>query len=197
VVKENLATAADGTVTGTVGVTAAHRFVISGYVDTSHGRVHTDLLQKIDFSNQQTYDVGATRYVQTIAVTSNIATETHTRGRDGIHDVVHSFAWPLTLGYTYAVADDGTAAQTTTVKQRWDENSVSASNLLPVDFDVIANGIDTANTLNFNAAGAVVGSSGQKSSQSYFAVEPSRCWSRSVESAAGVVTDIKNGADCH
>jgi len=54
-VKPDLATAADGTVSGTVTTTSSRQFVLAGWVKTSHGRVKTEIRQQIDFSNAQRF----------------------------------------------------------------------------------------------------------------------------------------------
>src|SRR4029077_9701648 len=58
VVKENIKSDAAGTTfTGTIAVTANRQFAITGYVDTSHGRVQTTLEQSVGFLNTQQFDV--------------------------------------------------------------------------------------------------------------------------------------------
>jgi peptide N-acetyl-beta-D-glucosaminyl asparaginase amidase A len=196
VVTEALTTGDDGSVKGTVTVAAKRRFTIAGYVDTSHGRVRTELNQKITFSNAQTYDVGQTQYVQKIALKSHIDTETRTIGFLSLASVVRSYDWPLNLDYTYVVNADGTQAQTTTIAQHADTHELTTFDLLPVGFGVTTNAVTTSDTLNFNAAGALTSTSGRASSQSYFAVDPTGCYSRAIDSAAGIVTAIRDNSDC-
>ncbi|HEX4647968.1 MAG TPA: peptide-N4-asparagine amidase, partial [Steroidobacteraceae bacterium] len=57
VVTENIQARPDGTYTGTVVVSSKRDFTISGYVDTSHGRVVTTVDETIDFRNSQQFDV--------------------------------------------------------------------------------------------------------------------------------------------
>jgi hypothetical protein len=57
--------------------------------------------------------------------------------------------------------------------------------------------VTTADTLAFSAAGAFTGHDQQSSSQSYFAVDGiGRCYSRTVESKAGLVSAIRDGEGC-
>jgi hypothetical protein len=196
-VKEELSTAADGTVSGTVRVAAPRRFSIAGYVDTSHGRVRTEIVQRIDFVNRQRFVVSATQYQQDIDQKTTLVSETHTRGRGGRRDVVRSFSWPLTLGYAYVVAADGSATQTTTVKQRRDGEALELKDGLPAAFTLSSNAMTSTDTLSFSAAGAFLGPSHQSSSQSYFAVDGAGdCYSRTVESQAGLVTVVRDGDGC-
>ncbi|HWE28224.1 MAG TPA: peptide-N4-asparagine amidase, partial [Polyangia bacterium] len=65
-VKENLVTAADGSITGNVTVASTRDFVIAGYVYTSHGRVDTSVAQHLAFSNSQSFTISDTTYIQDI-----------------------------------------------------------------------------------------------------------------------------------
>jgi hypothetical protein len=196
-VKENLTTATDGSISGTVGVTATRSFAIAGYVDTSHGRVRTELVQRIDFSNQQTFNVSNTQFVQSLEQRTTIATETHTRGRGQVRDVVRGAVWPLVIDFAFVTNTDGSATQTTSVKQRRDEDELTARDGLPSAFDIVANSVTTSDTLNFNASGGFTGNKNQASSQSYFSADAAgHCFSRKIDSAAGLVTAISDGRDC-
>ena len=57
VVTENLKTDSTGTTTGTVSVGSKRTFAITGYINTSHGRVQTTVAQTVNFLNTQTVDV--------------------------------------------------------------------------------------------------------------------------------------------
>jgi hypothetical protein len=110
---------------------------------------------------------------------------------------VRSANWPLTVGFNYAVAADGSATQTTRVEQRRDGDALSTRDGLPDDFHLTANAVSSSDTLQFGANGALVGHSGQASSQSYFAADAAGgCYSRVVESKSGVVTAVRDGVDC-
>jgi hypothetical protein len=66
VVKENL-NVQPTTITGTVDVTSARSFAIVGYVNTSHGKVTTNISQSVNFSSDQSFDITASKYVQDIS----------------------------------------------------------------------------------------------------------------------------------
>jgi hypothetical protein len=197
VVKENITTASDGTISGTVGVTAGRSFVIAGYVETSHGRVRTELSQHIDFSNQQTFTISSTQYVQNLKQRTSIAATTHTRGRGGARDVVRGFAWPLSIDFSFLVAADGSAAQTTSVKQGYDGDELGTVDGWPASFGIVSNNVTTSDTLNLSASGALTGTTNRSSSQSYFSADGAGgCYSKKIDSAAGLVTAITSGKDC-
>ena len=65
-VVENLTTAADGSIGGSVSTTSSRHFVVAGYVNTSHGRVNSSLAQDIDFSNVQSSPFRGLRTCRTL-----------------------------------------------------------------------------------------------------------------------------------
>src|SRR6185503_15640694 len=77
-VAENLTTAADGSITGSVTVTSSRSFRVDGFVRTSHGRVETDVRQDINFSSIQNFNVTNAEFVQNIKQRTTISSETST-----------------------------------------------------------------------------------------------------------------------
>ena len=196
-VKEDLSTAADGTVSGTVTVSAARRFVVAGYVDTSHGRVRTEVAERIGFVNRQTLTVGASEYRQHIAQRTTVVGTTRTRARGRSHDRVRRLDWPLTVDFDYVVAADGSATQATRVEQGRDQDELATRDGLPTGFTAVADAVSSRDRLQLGPTGALVGHDDQASSQSYFAADAAgACYGRTVESSAGVVTAVRDGAGC-
>jgi Peptide N-acetyl-beta-D-glucosaminyl asparaginase amidase A len=80
VVKENITN--NGTyVYGTVSVTSLRGFTLEGYVQTSHGKVDTTIVQSIDFSNWQKYNVAVNGsvYDQSVNQNTSIVSSTTTK----------------------------------------------------------------------------------------------------------------------
>jgi hypothetical protein len=195
-VSEKLVTAADGSISGTVDVGATRSFTIAGYVDTSHGRVRTELVQRIAFANRQSFDISAASYAQHLEQRTTIASETHVRGSGRRRDVVQSFAWPLAVDFAYAVAADGSATQTTTVRQR-DEETRAGDDGGRNAFATHDERVQTSDTLVFDASGAFSGNRGQASSQSYFAADgDGRCYDKRITTAGGIVSAIDDRGGC-
>jgi hypothetical protein len=70
VVNENITIDSNDIPIGTIVVTSDRTFTISGYINTSHGKVTTTLNQTVNFSNLQNYTDSANLYAQTTFVDS-------------------------------------------------------------------------------------------------------------------------------
>ena len=196
-VQENLTTAADGTVTGTISTREQRSFELAGYVDTSHGRVETTVRQALSFSNQQSFLVSNTQYVQKIDQGTEIESSVDTKGP---HSTAHSekhLSYPLTLDYSFLANDDGSGAQTTSIDQEFNSQEALGGNAVDSGLNRVANVVKTADTLLFNASGAVTGYQDRDSSQSYIGRgSGGACYSKQVTSANGVVTGVVDGQGC-
>jgi len=195
-VAEDLTTAPDGTVTGTVTTKSERQYVLTGFVDTSHGRVETTVRQQVIFSNIQDFVVGETVYRQNLRQTTRISAATETRDGGAVAVATTRLSFPLNLDFAFVVNADGTSAQTTTIDQRRDseERAVSGG---PPSLRQISNAVNTTDTLLFNAAGAVTGFQGRKSSQTYTAQSSSgSCYSRSIAAEDGLLTNVTDGQAC-
>ncbi len=194
-IAENLTTASDGSITGTVTTQSARHFTIAGYVRTSHGRVDTTVRQAIDFSNRQRFVVAATQYVQDITQATTVSSVTTTS--DGIASslTAKQLSYPLTLDISIVANADGSSAQTTTVDQRFDSQDARLGLFLP-SLNTLSNAVATTDTLLFDASGNLTGTANRSSSQSYRSAGTAGCYSRSLASASGALTSVTNGAGC-
>jgi hypothetical protein len=196
-VQQHLATAADGTETGTVTTTSSRFFTISGDANTSHGKVHTEVAQKIAFSNAQQFssNLNSGNLVQNITQNTTISALTDTAGRgEQVEDFTH-FEWPLIADINFVVNPDGTAAQTTTIQQAYKKSAVVTEHGHPEFFSVISDQVAPTSTLLFTASGTSL--TGQSSSQNYFSFDSTgACYSRGIVATAGALTSVTNGKGC-
>jgi 4-amino-4-deoxy-L-arabinose transferase-like glycosyltransferase len=196
-IQESLTTAADGTVTGTIATRDQRAFTVSGYVNTSHGRVETTVRQALLFSNQQQFDVEATVYVQNIQQDTEIVSSVDTKGP---HSVAHSekhISYPLSLDYSFLANADGSGSQTTSIDQEYNSQEALGGNAVDSGLSQVSNAVKSADTLLFNASGAITGYQDRNSSQTYIARgSGGACYSKSVTAASGVVTGVVVGQGC-
>lgn len=194
VVAENLTTDASGTVSGTVGVTSSRSFEISGFVNSSHGRVDTEVKQVVNFSNQQQFTVSNVVFVQNI--TQN--TELHSRTVTRLHGFQFlrkdHFEFPLTVDISQNVASDGSFNQLTAIQQEFSRRTEGFDPRFSDFFSTVNNKVQTTDNLLFNASGGLTGHTGQSSSQDYHSFVHGRDYRCSIASATGILTSAKG--DC-
>ncbi|HEX3126237.1 MAG TPA: peptide-N4-asparagine amidase, partial [Thermoanaerobaculia bacterium] len=195
-IQENLSTADDGTVTGTVKTGSQRSFTIAGYVDTSRGRVETTVRQDLSFSNDQEFVVANSEYVQNIAQLTTITSGTERRGDRGTVHTGQHFSWPLDLDISLIFNDDGSFSQTTSVDQSFESRQVQGAQGSPHQSEV-SNTMTGTDTLLFSPAGALTGFQGRSSSQTYRSrTSDGYCYSRTITSADGLLTSITDGQGC-
>lgn len=161
-VTENLQTDASGDITGSVSVTSSRQFGVAGFVNTSHGRIYTQVQQSVNFSNVQNFTINATTYDQDITQGTQVQSLTTTRQGPVLSETLESFRYPLTMNIDVIAAADGSESQTTTVSQEFDNNIVS-----PFFVSGVINKVNATDTLNFDSSGNFTGNTGAKSSQTY------------------------------
>lgn len=195
-VVENLNTAADGTITGSVTVSASHDFRVEGFVETSHGRVETDIRQNIQFSNRQDFNITNLAFVQNIKQRTTISSETSTNGKGG-GKTEQQFEWPLDLNINFVVNADGSGGfQTTTVRQQF-QSATTHHGDGPPTFSVVSNTVTPSDTLLFNSNFVITGGQGQQSAQEFFSNDSTNgCFSRNITASAGLLTSVTDGTLC-
>lgn len=124
VVTENLQ--GTETVTGTIGVKSDRHFTISGYVNTSHGKVSTSIRAHQDFSSTQTINFDTVNFSvldQLTSVQNKVSTVTTVTSRQG--DVVtnNNFSFPITVDVAYPVPS-ATFGLTVDTKQKYQSGAL-------------------------------------------------------------------------
>ena len=105
---ENI-TALPAIVWGTLSVTSNRGFTVEGYVNTSHGRVDTKVVQSIDFTNAQKYYVRTDGSIddQYVGQSTSISSNTTTTAGSNVTTNSKQYSWPLVLSYDYRANPDG------------------------------------------------------------------------------------------
>ncbi len=192
-VTENIHTNPAGPVyTGSIVVKSGREFAISGYVDTSHGRVLTTLEESVSFINTQEFNVGPTTDIQNVQQLSTVDARSSTRSGGAEERREQHFAYPLLINFAYLVAADGTATQTTTIDQR-DQQLGAGPRGAGRRLD---NHVHSTDVLSFDASGNLLGKSGSKTTQSYTLSEGSLCYSRTLVAQAQALSYVSPNPWC-
>lgn len=196
-VSENVTTDSQGEVSGTVGVTSQRDFSITGYVNTSHGRVETTVTQRMAFSNVQSFTINATTYIQKLTQTTTVNARTTRHEGFLVTTDEKRLSYPLTITYDQVTNSDGSYSALTQVDQNFKESLGSELEGFPVHTSVTDNHVTSHDTLDVSSANVVTGHQGG-SAQEYLANDSKGyCYSASLTSANSVLTSYKHEADCH
>jgi hypothetical protein len=201
VVTENIKLDSTGTVyTGSVLVQSARAYEISGYVNTSHGRVETRVAQKVDFSSYQTFRVdpsAGTPDIQNVGQLTTVDTRTTTRGDDKESTVVRLSSYPLTLTYSFIQNSDGTYTQVTTVEQKDMESASLSGGDSEGGSSSLSNEVHATDTLTYDASFHVLGHAGSTARQVYESHNSDGdCYHRTLVAAAQVLVSAEGEDGC-
>ena len=194
VVTENLNVQA-ASITGSVGVSSKRSFVVSGYVNTSHGKVTTKVSQTVNFSNNQNFNITGTKYVQNISQNTLLSSYT-TASQTGIPSIVYyqNYTWPLVVDISLAFLSDGDINQTTTARQNYNLNTTTTQSG-KVTFDSsLTNAGQHVDTLEFDSSFNLLGNTGQSSAQQYnYYDSTSAAYDCAISAVANVLTAFSPG----
>jgi Peptide N-acetyl-beta-D-glucosaminyl asparaginase amidase A len=196
-VDENINTGAGPTYTGSVTVGSNRSFEISGYVNTSHGRVETTVNQTVDFLSKQEFDVNANTDVQNAQQLTTVDSRTTTRGGFSSGMTEQHFSYPLTIDYSFVVHADGSFSQTTTSDQQDLVREVNNTGWGPAFVSDESNEVHATDTLNWDSSANFLGPTGAKTTQTYrLHTAPGLCYDRTIVAAAQVLTSVTDGPGC-
>ncbi len=163
IVSENLDLDPSGEGVASVTVSSSRAFTISGYVNTSHGKVTTTVNQTLNFNSTQNFTIIDLIYAQNIAQTSVTDLTSTSQYPGGTEVATEHFSYPLNLNIGLHYNADGSGTQTVTVDQidqtgSTDKVGASAYSTLGQEQ------VRSTDTLSFDASGNLTGESGSKAS---------------------------------
>ncbi len=191
VVAENLKVG--NTITGSVNVSSNRAYTISGYVNTSEGRVTTRINQAIGFVNAQNFDITDTNFVQNIHLTSKVASRTTVWAGTGLPvEEDENWQFPLALKIAQIAQPNGNLNQTTTSHQTFlDSKQTSPSN---PSFSLTSNDAQQTDTLVFDSSFNFLGNENQSSSQAYLHSDSDgHAYSCKLAAANNALTSFSSG----
>jgi hypothetical protein len=199
-VTEKLSTDANGTTTGTVSVGSNRTFSITGYVNTSHGRIETTVAQKVNFLSTQTFDVNVNigPDIQNAVQTSTVDSETTTRDGFLVQKQESHISFPLTLDYSFLYNADGTYTQTVSANQQNLDTQTKSLNGFQISQSNTQEQVNSQDTIHYDANFNLTAPGVGKSSASYLSNDSlGDCYSRSLTAANQVLTSVTDGKGCH
>lgn len=166
VVTENLNVG--NTITGTVKVVSNRNFMLSGYVNTSHGKVTTTISQSVNFRNSQNFNITTTKYVQDISQSStvNSTTTVSTKGQPTV-TYTRNLQFPLNFDISQVTESNGDIAQTSTSWQTYSAQNTTKQGGVQTYLGLLTNAVSSQDTLTFDSSFNLLGNSNQASSQLY------------------------------
>lgn len=193
-----LATDGSGNVSGDITTRLDRRFVIEGYADTSRGRITTTVSQHVGFDDRQSFTINASTYRQQTWQDTWSDTVSESRlGRLQTAERRQRFRYPFSLDYNQQLGGDGSTSAATTVHQGY-EQQVEHRLLGIAFYDAhVENTVDSADTLVFDANGALAGHHGQQSAQDFrFRDSLGSCYRAALTTQAGAVASYAAGEGC-
>ena len=194
VVTENIQQSGS-TFSGSIAVSAERNFAISGYVNTSHGRVDTTVEQSVRFLNTQVFDVSPTVDGQNARQTTSVDSLVTTSTRSGTRTREQHLSFPLVIDYRLTFNADGSSTQVTSVDQQ-DHLRTSG-----YGDDSRGSAVDeearSTDTLFLSPSFSITGNSGAVASHSYRSSDSSGgCYSRTLSAQMQKLTAVQGGDDC-
>ena len=197
-VTADITTGASGNATGTVTVGSTRQFVISGYVNTSHGRVVTTVNQSLNFLSTQTFNVGGLTDVQDLTQSTTVNAKTTTREGPFVSEEVRTFSYPFVFNYNQVENADGSVTIPVAADQKLLITDKKSFEGFEYFSENTSEEVKTQDTQNYDSSLNFTGLSGTSSRASY-ATHNSQgyCYSRILTSANNVLTGVTDGQGCN
>lgn len=180
---------------GTVNVSSKHNYVISGYANTSHGKVTTKVAQNIFFANNQYFDITGTQYIQNIGQSTVIGSTT-TTSQPGVANIVNqqNYTFPLTIDITENVLSNGNVNQTTHADQTYQLTTSTTQAGKVLYSSSLDNAGQHADTLELTSSFNIIGNTGQSAAQQYNSYDSTgAAYLCDLSAAANVLTSFSAG----
>jgi hypothetical protein len=173
---------------GFVNTRSRTDYTISGYVNTSSGKVTTTVDASGRFVNDQSFDYTANRYVQLTTQNTHFDTTTTTQTENGKSVVSDSFIYPLTVSYPIVPSATGYKIPVKVYQGYRRDTSDTDGRTLSTQ---TSNTVKTENTLLYTLNFAFAGERNSSSIQLYTYKSKALCYGKQIVSKKNVVTAIE------
>jgi len=162
-VTSNVNLDSSGNGTAEVDESLARTFTISGYTNTSTGKVTTTVTQTVNFANSQQLTNSATQNVVTENLTSTVDSTETTATASGTTTTTYHTENPLQAFINFVVNSDGSSNQLSTFELKDVDNQAG-----PGTFTSAASeDVTSTDNLALNSSYSITGNSGQASTGTY------------------------------
>jgi hypothetical protein len=186
---------------GTVTTTNSHDFTISGWVNTSHGRVNTTVKEQVNFKNVTNIALtSSNEEIQDEVQTSTVDSKTITD--DGRRHTTHEThtSYPFTINLSDTFLTSGDVPQVTSIDQQYKKDETEWLDGFPVFHSRVSNEVTTQDSTEFvfaNGGFSLGASTGQSSKQTYvYRNSLGDCFSRTLTATNLVLTKVKDDQRC-
>jgi hypothetical protein len=185
----NNITTVNGVILGALNTASIHNYTISGYANTSAGRVTTTVQQATTFTNDQYFKITNSTYLQSIKQATKISANVTSTGGAAPGSSATTYNYPLDLSIFIKPASGGLSAQTTKVNQQLLKANTTESGGVPTGQYNLSDARTATDTLLFNSSFQIVGNHGQASTGTYLQSGTTiPCLSRQFAAANSVLT---------
>ncbi|HEY0701278.1 MAG TPA: peptide-N4-asparagine amidase [Candidatus Acidoferrales bacterium] len=200
VVTDTVVLDANGLGTGVDTVTNAEKFAISGYVNTSHGRVTTKVEQTSNFSSAATITSSATAYIQNNVNTSTTHVKVTTSEGPIFTTKETTFSYPITVNLDEEFLANGNVTEATSIDQKYEREVTDSFLGFPIFRSSVTNEVKPTDLATFvlTPNGYELGpNTDQSSSQTYIYNDSlGGCYNRTLTAAANVLTGVEDKHNC-
>lgn len=190
-----------GVGSGTITTSNTHNFTISGYVNTSHGRVVTTVDEAVNFKNVTNVALTtAPAEIQNEVQSSTVDAKTTTQDGFFVFSKEVHVSYPFTINLTDTSLPNGSIPQVTSLDQKYLVEETDKLEGFPIFHSQVSNEVSSQDSTEFifaNGGYSLGPSSGQSSAQTYiYQDSDGACYSRTVTAADLKLTNVENQKEC-
>jgi hypothetical protein len=195
-VQEQVTTDSSSTTHGETLVTSLRSFQLSGYVNTSHGRVKTTINETVDFGNYQHINFNATLYEQDLEQLSGAYSVTKQQIGPIVQQTEKTTVYPFTFNYNVVQNADGSGSLADSINQQDYEYEKISLLGIQTFFGGYQEQVNTSDQYAFDTTGALTNQTVQSKANYQGSDTLGHCFSRSLTSNALKLTAFSDGAGC-